>query len=36
MHGNVRQWNSADVRHAQLVVRQLHDSGELRVKGKAG
>ncbi len=34
VHGNARQWNSSDVRHAQLVVQQLQDSGQLRAKGR--
>jgi excisionase family DNA binding protein len=35
MHGTARLWNSADVRHAQVVVRKLHEDGELRAKGRA-
>lgn len=35
VHGNVRQWNNSDVRHAQLVVQQLQSSGALRAKGRA-
>ena len=34
MHGKMRLWNSADVRHAQVVVRRLHEDGELRAKGR--
>jgi len=34
MHGNARLWNSADVRHAQVVIRRLHEEGELRAKGR--
>lgn len=34
MHGKVRLWNSADVRHAQVVVRKLHEDGDLRAKGR--
>lgn len=34
MHGKVRLWNSADVRHAQVVVRKLHEDGQLRAKGR--
>jgi excisionase family DNA binding protein len=33
--GNVRQWSSSDVKHAQLVVGQLHGNGELRRKGRS-
>jgi len=32
MVGRARQWNSSDVKHAQLVVQQLQHSGELRVR----
>ena len=35
VHGNARQWNSSDVKHAQLVVQQLQDSGQLRAKGRS-
>jgi excisionase family DNA binding protein len=34
MHGKARLWNSADVRHAQVVVHKLHEDGELRAKGR--
>jgi len=34
MHGKARLWNSADVRHAQVVIRRLHEEGELRGKGR--
>jgi excisionase family DNA binding protein len=34
MHGKMRSWTSADVRHAQVVVRKLHEDGELRAKGR--
>jgi excisionase family DNA binding protein len=34
MHGKARLWNSADVRHAQVVVSRLHEDGELRAKGR--
>ncbi len=33
--GRARQWNSSDVQHAQLVVRALSESGELRLKGRS-
>jgi excisionase family DNA binding protein len=33
--GRTRHWNNSDVRHAQLVVRQLQSSGELRVRGRS-
>lgn len=33
--GNARQWNGSDLKHAQLVVRQLQASGELRAKGRS-
>jgi len=35
VHGNSRQWNSSDVKHAQLVVQQLQSSGALRAKGRS-
>jgi len=35
VQGNARQWNSSDVRHAQLVVRQLQSSGALRARGRS-
>lgn len=34
LHGRTRLWNSADVRHAQLVVHTLHERGELRLKAR--
>jgi excisionase family DNA binding protein len=34
MHGKMRLWNSADVRHAQVVIRKLHEDGDLRLKGR--
>lgn len=34
--GGVRYWNTADIRHAQLVLADLYESGSLRRgKGKA-
>jgi excisionase family DNA binding protein len=33
--GRTRHWNSSDITHAQLVVRQLQESGELRVRGRS-
>jgi len=35
VHGNARQWNSSDVKHAQLVIQQLQSSGALRAKGRS-
>jgi excisionase family DNA binding protein len=35
VHGNARHWSGADVRHAQIVVAALRESGELRMKGRA-
>jgi excisionase family DNA binding protein len=35
VHGNARYWNSADVKHAQVVVRELQDQGELRLRGRS-
>ena len=35
VHGNTRQWNSSDVKHAQLVVHQLQSSGALRARGRS-
>ena len=35
VHGNARHWSNSDVRHAQIVVQQLHVDGELRVKGRS-
>ncbi len=34
MRGRARLWNSADVQHAQVVVRELSETGELRLKGR--
>lgn len=34
MHGKARFWTGADVRHAQLVIRKLHEDGDLRHKGR--
>jgi excisionase family DNA binding protein len=33
--GNSRQWNSSDVKHAQLVIQQLQSSGALRMRGRS-
>ena len=35
MVGNSRHWNSSDVSHAQLVIQQLKDVGELRARGRS-
>ena len=35
VHGNARQWNSSDVKHAQLVVQQLQSTGALRARGRS-
>jgi excisionase family DNA binding protein len=35
VHGNARQWSSADVHNAQLVVEDLRLSGHLRAKARA-
>jgi excisionase family DNA binding protein len=35
VHGNMRQWNSSDVKHAQLVIQQLQATGALRAKGRS-
>lgn len=35
VHGNARQWNNSDVKHAQLVIQQLQSSGALRAKGRS-
>jgi excisionase family DNA binding protein len=32
LQGKTRQWNSSDVKHAQLVVQELQSSGELRAR----
>jgi excisionase family DNA binding protein len=32
LQGNTRQWNSSDVKHAQLVVQELLLNGELRAR----
>jgi len=34
MHGKARLWNSADVQHAQVVIRKLQQEGELRARGR--
>jgi len=34
VQGNARQWSGADVRHAQLVIETLRQSGELRGKAR--
>ena len=34
VYGNSRLWFSADVQHAQIVLKQLRQEGELRLKGK--
>jgi len=35
LQGKMRQWNSSDIRHAQLVVQELQSSGELRSRGRS-
>ncbi len=35
VRGNAREWNSSDVKHAQLVVQQLQAAGDLRAKGRS-
>jgi excisionase family DNA binding protein len=35
LQGSTRQWNSSDVKHAQLVVQQLQSSGGLRPRGRS-
>jgi hypothetical protein len=35
VHGNARQWNGSDVRHAQLVLGDLRGTGELRGRAHA-
>lgn len=35
VHGNARQWNSSDVKHAQLVVQELQSRGALRARGRS-
>ena len=34
LHGKMRRWTGADVRHAQVVIRKLHEDGVLRLKGR--
>jgi excisionase family DNA binding protein len=33
--GRTRYWNSSDVKHAQLVIQELHGTGELRLRGRS-
>lgn len=35
VHGNARQWNSSDLKHAQLVVQELQSRGALRARGRS-